>query len=202
MGESVYQDFPWRKTSNLFHALTAEIFLQRTRVNQVIPVYLQFTARYNSPADVIGDGKRIYQKMLVSLGLSWRIPVFVDLCQSLVRDHSNRVPDQMDSLLSLPGIGDYIASAYLCFRHNKQLPVVDTNTVRFIGRFFGWRSNSESRRNKKFRTILFDLMPERNSRRFNLGLLDFSMTICGVNPKCAMCLVRRKCKYYSLMTNK
>ena len=69
MGGSLYQDYPWRSTSNHFHALTAEIFLQRTKAKQVIPVYIEFSKTYNKPQDVLDDDKEDYKTILSKLGL-------------------------------------------------------------------------------------------------------------------------------------
>ena len=197
MGESVYQDFPWRKTSNLFHALTAEIFLQRTKAKQVLPVYRNFTRTYEDPSDVINDGKKEYETILEPLGLKWRIPLFYNLCKDLTEEYGGKVPVDREILLSLPGIGDYVVSAFLSFHFNEPLPLVDANTVRFVGRFFKLETGPESRRDRKFKGVIEELLSKRYSRRFNYAFLDFSMNICSTAPKCGECKLRRKCKFFN-----
>ena len=64
-----FPQFPWRLTKNKWHALVAEIMLQRTKAEQVLPVYLYFCEHYGLPKEYLNDkGKNIFK----SLGLLWR----------------------------------------------------------------------------------------------------------------------------------
>ena len=195
MGGSLYQDYPWRSTSNHFHALTAEIFLQRTKAKQVIPVYIEFSKTYNKPQDVLDDDKEDYKTILSKLGLKWRIPLFKRYCKDLVDHHDGKVPDNKADLVNLSGVGDYAASAFLSFHRNNPYPLIDANTVRFVSRYFGIKRTPESRRNKEFIKISSSLLPNRYSSRFNYSLLDFSMLICSTKPACLKCKLSRKCNY-------
>lgn len=196
MGESTYQNYPWRETSNHFHALTAEIFLQRTKVKQVLPVYRNFCKVYKKPQDVLNDQKKKYVKILGSLGLRWRIPLFYKLCEEVVENYGALIPVNKAELLKLSGVGDYVASAFLSFHLNNPYPLIDANTVRFVSRYFGINRNPESRRDKKFIQIINELLPNRYLNRFNYCFLDFSMSICSNTPACLDCKLRRKCKFY------
>ena len=201
MGESVYQDYPWRSTSNHFHALTAEIFLQRTKVKQVRYVYNKFCKKYKNPHDVLEGRKKEYEKILSPLGLHWRIPLYRRFCEELVDRHKGKIPVNKKELMSLSAVGDYVASAFLSFHLNTPLPLIDTNTIRFVSRYFGINKNQESRRNKKFKYIMAELLPGRYSSRFNYCLLDFSMNICSTRPSCMDCKFRFKCQYYKNNSN-
>jgi len=197
MGETCYQDFPWRKTKILFHALVAEMFLQRTKANQVIKVYYNFTEKYKTPLDILNDKSKSHRKILKPLGLHWRIQFFETMCRQLVEDYNCTIPDDKKELMELAGIGDYVASAYLSFQLQKPEPLIDSNTVRFVSRYFGIEKNQESRRNKEFKSIIKKLLPNRKANKFNYSFLDFTMMICGPKPICKKCMLNKRCKYYN-----
>ena len=90
--------FPWRNTSNRWHALVAEIMLQRTRAEQVVPVYVDFCNKYKTPTEYLSKKNH---NIFSSLGLNWRNRTFSQLAQEL----ANEIPDDTLRLLELPGIG-------------------------------------------------------------------------------------------------
>lgn len=69
--EEHHRSYPWRQTKNWFHLLMAEMMLRRTRADQVLPVYKEFTDRYRTAADALTDGATV-REMLRPLGLGWR----------------------------------------------------------------------------------------------------------------------------------
>jgi len=187
-----FANFPWRITSNKWNALVAEIMLQRTRAEQVLPVYTDFVSKYPSPSHYLND---IQAAAFSSLGLKWREQRLKDLAISIVKDG---IPDTKEGLLKLPGIGDYIASAYISFHGNKREPIIDSNVIRLYGRFFGFQTHAETRRQKWFNKLVELVIPTRNFRIYNYGVIDFTKAICRPKPLCAVCLLRRRCHYYRL----
>src|SRR5687768_10172431 len=95
-GLANYADFPWRSTPNRWHALVAEIMLQRTRAEQVLPAYLDFTAKYATVADYEADPDA---RVFATLGLNWREKYFRDLASVLAE--SPEIPSDKDALLHL-----------------------------------------------------------------------------------------------------
>jgi A/G-specific adenine glycosylase len=89
-----------------------------------------------------------------SLGLSWRGRLMHEMARYIVEECDSQIPSSKEGLLKLPGVGPYIASALMCFIYEKPEPVLDTNTVRVIGRLHGIRISDSSRRSKKFESIM------------------------------------------------
>lgn len=181
--------FPWRKTENKWHALVAEIMLQRTRAQQVLPVYESFSAQYGSPADFLADET---DTTFASLGLSWRERELRKLAVILSQQP---IPLTRQELLELPGVGDYISSAFLSLHSGKRDFIIDSNVVRLYGRFFGFDTDAETRRKKWFIELADRLTPIRKFRDFNYGLIDFTRTVCKPKPLCRQCVLRTKCHY-------
>jgi len=133
-------------------------------------------------------------QILYPLGLAWRAPAFQQIAMVLVTSHAGNVPEQYETLLTLPGVGDYVASAVCCFAFNQAIPIIDTNTVRVAGRLFSIPTHAESRRRQPVRQLLKSLLDDQNPRTYNYTMLDFAASVCtAVSPVCEICPVSSQC---------
>ena len=189
-GKQNFSDFPWRKTTNKWHSLVAEIMLQRTRAEQVLPVYEWFSSKYQKPCDYLKDQNSAVFK---SLGLYWRETCLKNLAVILCESD---IPTDKNSLLDLPGIGEYAASAYLSLHLGKREPIIDSNVVRLYGRFFGFQTDNETRRSSAIINLAEVLTPKKKFRDYNYGLIDFTRIVCRTKPIHRICPINRKCNYY------
>lgn len=193
-GKEHQRAFPWRTTDNPFHILIAELMLRRTQAKQVIPVYSQFVAQYPDAESLSRASPEEVSRLLFPLGLAWRVPAFQQLAQILVAKHHSQVPEDYDTLLALPGIGDYVASAVCSFAFGQPIPIIDTNTVRVAGRLFGIATHAESRRRRSVRELLAALLDKHNPRAYNYSLLDLAALICTpARPRCDRCPLLHFC---------
>jgi A/G-specific adenine glycosylase len=192
--ESNKRDFPWRKTTEPYRLLIAEMMLRRTRAGQVGPVYEKFISSFRNPQELAEASPEVVATVLRPLGLTWRVPAFQLMARQLVSRYRGTVPLARDELLSLPGVGDYVADAVLCFAYGEPVSIVDTNTVRVAGRYFGFSFGPDSRRLKAVRHAVAQLLDRANPVESNLALLDFAATICkATKPICAECPVATRC---------
>ena len=181
---------------NPFHIMMAELMLRRTQACQVAPVYQSFIERYPDPHILATAPTDEVARSLFSLGLSWRVPAFQQIARILVEQYNGTVPSSYDTLLTLPGIGDYVASAVCCFAFGQPVIIVDTNTVRIAGRLFGIPTHAESRRRKPVRMLLQSLLDERQPQIYNYAMLDLAALVCTpTEPKCATCPLQSYCFY-------
>jgi A/G-specific adenine glycosylase len=186
--------FPWRMTTNPFHIMMAELMLRRTQARQVVPTYRSFIERYPDPSTLATGTTEEIAQVLFSLGLSWRVPAFQQIAHILVDQYRGVVPSDYDTLLTLPGIGDYVASAICCFAFGQSVIIVDTNTVRVAGRLFGLPTHAESRRRKPVRALLQSLLDEQQPQAYNYAMLDLAALICTpTEPKCTSCPLQTYC---------
>ena len=136
------------------------------------------------------------EEILRPLGLTHRIPRIRTMIEQLVKKYEGRVPNSYRSLLRLPGVGRYIASAVLCFGFNKRVPIVDSNIARFYLRFFGLKDiKKRSHEDKRILHIAKECLPRKNVREFNEALLDFTASICKPKPRCDKCPLETLCNY-------
>jgi A/G-specific adenine glycosylase len=196
-GRKHFRSFPWRSTKDPYRILMAEIMLHRTQVSQVVPVYKHFVERYPDVSTLAQAKKRELREVLYPLGLHWRIDLVHDMVSDLMDRFHGRVPRKKTDLLSLPGVSEYIASAICCFAWNQTQPLIDTNTVRVVGRLFGLDIKDSSRRNRRFRELIAALVDSGEPRTYNYALLDLAERVCMKKrlPECDRCPVRKHCTY-------
>lgn len=199
-GKANFRAYPWRLTTNPYEILVAELMLHRTQARQVVKVYKQFIARYPGPENLLQASEGEIESFLHSLGLLWRIRLIRKLAEVLVTRYEGEVPFEMDQLISLPGVSEYIASAVRCFAWNLPEAIVDTNTVRVIGRLFDLQTKDSSRRNPRFRKIIRDLVDTDAPRDYNFAILDLADKICLKRqpPLHTQCPVFGYCQYGNL----
>ena len=192
-GRKNFTNFPWRHTENRFHALVAELLLQRTRADQVLPVYEEFVRLYPVPQSLAASPPEHLAEMMQPLGLHWRIPLLLELGEKLAE--AGGVPTDRRGLLALPGVGPYAASALLSLHVRVRCAIVDSNVVRLYSRLFGFQFDGETRRKKWFLQVAEKVTPARVFRDFNYALLDLTRAICRPKPLCEECAIRKLCRF-------
>jgi len=194
-GRKNYADFPWRKTSNPFHALVAEIMLQRTKAEQVLSVYREFVKKYPKIRDAAKEDPDRIRRMLQPLGLRWRTEKVIDLIEELT-SRNEQIPETEDELIRLPGIGLYAASAFLSFHKGVKASIIDRNAVRLWSRIFGFFTDSETHRKMWFIELTDRMTPQAQFKQFNYAVLDFARMICKPKPACNKCPLTSFCRYF------
>ena len=122
--------------------------LQQTPVARVIPHLEAWLERWPTPADLAavppGEAVRAWAILGYPRRALWLHAAAVEITER----HGGVVPDDVDALLALPGIGDYTARAVAVFAYGDRHPVVDTNTRRVIARAVDGAGASPGRRSR------------------------------------------------------
>jgi A/G-specific adenine glycosylase len=115
----------------------------------------------------------------------------------MLRDEfDGEVPRSRESLVSLPGVSQYIAGAVRCFSFGKAEGLIDTNTVRIAGRLFGLEVTSSSRRNSRFQRLISDLADPKEPRLYNFSMIDLGAKTCtSRSPDCHSCPLKTLCSH-------
>ena len=192
------RDFPWRRTSDPYAVLIAELLLRKTTAKQVEKVYEAFLMRYPNSELLSTATEAEVEEFLRPLGMEHRrAKLLVELGKILVERYKGRVPNNIEDLLQLPGVGAYTANAVLCFAYGKNAVIVDTNAVRVFQRVFGFRSK---RRRPKDDPALWEFArstaPPDRVKEFNFAIIDFAYSICiAKKPRCHLCPADSICEY-------
>jgi len=187
--------FDWRITKDPYAILLSEVFLQRTQAPQVATnfnnILLRFptlNALYSSEYDEVSDALR-------PLGLAKRAETLMAMAKVLVEQFGGEIPADPNTLRSLPGVGRYIASATVCFAFGCRTPVVDTNVVRVLFRYFGITSNRKRpHEDPEVWKLAELLLPKRKVEDYNRALIDFAALVCTARkPSCPTCPMMNSC---------
>lgn len=188
------RSYIWRNTRNPYRIAIAEMMLQRTRADQVEPVYKRFMKKYPKPRILAKAPAGDVEEDLRSLGLLHRVGKIRNFAITLVKEHRGVMPRSRDGLLKLPNIGDYAADATTCFAYGQDAAVVDANVVRVLQRVFGVKVGGEARRNLEIRRLAQILVPRGKAREYNWAMIDFAALVCTPrNPKCGECPLADLC---------
>jgi A/G-specific adenine glycosylase len=193
--------FPWRETFEApdpYIILFTEIMLQRTRAEQVIPIYLEFVRKYPTFEDLSRASEDEIISLFGRLGLRWRAKNVVTLIRQIRDEFHGSIPREIEDLRSLSSVGEYVAAAVACYAFGHKTVAVDSNVVRVISRLLDLDVTLDSgRRSATFLRRVADLMPENRVQDFNLALLDVSAMICKPKPLCDICPLASYCAFYS-----
>lgn len=190
------RSFPWRKTTDTYQILIAEILLRRTTASAVSRVYSDFINRFDTPQRLATAHESTVAKLLTSLGLqSIRAKQLKKAAVIIVNDFDGITPQFYEDLLSLPGVGDYIASAVRNFAFGERIPLVDGNVVHFLSRVFGVHFDGPNDERAWEYTKQFG-----GSHKSELywGIIDLVATVClRRNPRCSICPLSNTCKWFA-----
>lgn len=191
------REFPWRQTDDPYQIYVAEVMLRQTFADKVVPVYNTFIEKYPNVNILSKADPDEVRELIYPLGLLYRADQLVEFANKLVSKHNGKFPKSRERLEELPGIGPYTSSAILCFAFGKTEAIIDTNVLRIYRRFFGIGEHSTQRGpDKETIETARDIVPTKNSGKFNLALLDFAALVCThYSPKCGNCPIAEKCVY-------
>jgi A/G-specific adenine glycosylase len=180
---------PWRSTRDRWHILVSEVMSQQTQVDRVVGKFLAFVDAYPTPKDCARAPLGELLTLWSGLGYPRRCRNLHEAAKTIVEDHGGDVPDTLEDLLALPGVGDYTARAVLVFADHRELGIVDTNVARVLARI-----ENRPLGKKELQLIADDSVPAGLSWEWNQVLMDFGATVCTARaPRCSECPVKTSC---------
>jgi len=193
------RNFPWRRTTNAYRLLITEVLLRKTTAKQVSSIYAEFFKNYSTINELAETEVDELEKILYPLGMEKkRSKELSKIANFIVEEYNGKIPSEMDKLMDLYGVGRYTASGVLCQAYKKDHAMVDTNVIRVMGRYFGFKSSKKRPRDDpKLWSFTTALIPKGKCKEFNLGLIDFAGDICNFrSPKCDLCKINEYCNYF------
>ena len=188
------RDYPWRRNRTVYRTLVAEMMLRRTRADQVVPVFCNFLERYPTLSAAASEDASALRTMLWPLGLMWRIENIITMVGEAHRRFGDDLPADCNALKTLSGVGDYVAAAVACFAGGAVLPIIDTNVVRLLGRYFGVDTRGEARRRSDMLDLAHEALDPNSAADYNYAVLDFGACVCiARRPYCAECPLMAGC---------
>lgn len=196
-GKCNLRTFPWRLTKDPYKILIAEIMLQRTKAEQVVPVFQRFVSEYPNVEILANASIAEIEKIILPLGLKKRAAYIKQLAQQVCKGYNGQIPDNRKEILELLGVGNYIANAVLCHAFGERLPTVDSNFARILNRVFTLQL-TKGQKDQRLWAFTEEMLSRSklDCRTFNLATIDFGYLICTPKkPKCPQCPQNTICDY-------
>ncbi|NOZ19640.1 MAG: A/G-specific adenine glycosylase [Planctomycetes bacterium] len=190
------RDLPWRRTRNPYRIWLAEVMLQQTRVETVVPYYKRFLKRFPKLTDLAQAPVDDVLEVWAGLGYYSRARNFHAAAQKTVENHGGKVPRRLEDMLQLPGVGRYTAGAVLSIAYRQPVPILDGNVTRILCRLFAIKSNPKlGRTQKRLWALSESLLPRDRPGDFNQAMMEFGATLCTPKtPACSACPVANLCE--------
>jgi A/G-specific adenine glycosylase len=192
------RDLPWRRPDvDAWAVLVSEVMLQQTPVARVEPVWREWMARWPTPAALAAVSPAEVIRAWGKLGYPRRALRLREAAAAIVARHGGVVPDDVDALEALPGIGTYTARAVACFGYGQPQSVVDTNVRRVVARLLHGRAEAGNARAADLADVEALTPPDRaRAARFSVAAMELGALVCVAGtPRCGACPVRDRCAW-------
>jgi A/G-specific adenine glycosylase len=196
------RDLPWRRTRDPYAIWVAEIMLQQTRVETVLPYYRRWMDRFPDPGALAGAGSDEVLSAWEGLGYYRRAHLLQRAAQRIMTNHNGEVPRRPEDLRSLPGVGRYTAAAVGAIAFDQDVVALDGNLRRVLARLLDLdldpRSPEGEARLMEYAT---SQLPKGQASAFNQAFMDLGATICiPRGPACEACPISAHCRAFAVGT--
>ena len=186
------RDLPWRRTRDPWAVLVSETMLQQTQVPRVTERYVEFLGLFPTPAACAAAPAGDVVKAWAGLGYNRRALNLHRCATAVVERHGGALPDDLEALLLLPGIGPYTARAMLVFAFERDIGLVDTNAGRFLSRAGAGRALGT----KEAQGLADSLVPPGRGWAWGQAVFDLGALVCvRRSPRCDACPIVEDCAW-------
>ncbi len=194
--EAHQRDLPWRRSSDPYAIWVSEVMLQQTQVATVKPYYERFLEQFPTVEALAAAPLDDVLKAWEGLGYYGRARNLHRAAKHVVAEHDGKLPDRVDELLKLPGVGKYTAGALASIAFGLDEPVLDGNVTRVLARVFRVRGDvTKAGTQKALWALARDLIPSGEASFFNQALMDLGAQICVPRaPRCLACPLYDPCE--------
>ena len=195
------RDLPWRRAADPYHILAAEVMLQQTQSASVLPYYERFLKRFPTLQSLAEAPLEEAYRLWQGLGYYARARRLQEAAKMTLDRFDGQIPNTVEELMSLPGVGRYTAGAVASAAYQVPAPVVDGNVMRVLSRVFRVEGNPKAGpSHQRLWDIAESLVPKNvspnaNPRDFNSALMELGSLVCAPkNPRCGQCPVADLCE--------
>jgi len=191
---------PWRKKCSQkkreYFTLVSEFMLQQTQVSTVIPYFNNFIKKIPNLNSLAKINEKKLLKYWEGLGYYSRVKNLKKTAKIVVSKYKTRLPNTLDELKKLPGIGEYTARAILAIAFNKPYIPLDGNIERVIKRLLNLKSETEIRKENLIKKKKI-LGTSDRSGDYAQAIMELGALICKPKkPFCEKCPLTKNCKSY------
>jgi len=194
------RSLPWRKKNSQikreYYTLVSEFMLQQTQVSTVIPYFKKFIKNIPNLKSLANINEKKLLKYWEGLGYYSRVRNLKKTAKIVVSKYKKKLPNTLEELKTLPGVGDYTASAILSIAFNKPFIPLDGNVERIIKRILNLKSKKEISKENIIKKKKFLGISNRSSD-YAQALMELGALVCKPKkPLCTKCPIIKNCKSY------
>lgn len=186
---------PWQQDKTPYRVWVSEIMLQQTQVSTVIPYYEQFMARFPTLQSLAQASTDKVLHSWAGLGYYSRARNLHRAAKWIFDELDGKFPDNLESLIQLPGVGLSTAGAILAIAYQKKAPILDGNVKRVLARFQGIDKpvNDKATENQLW-SLAEKYTPEKRVDDYTQAIMDLGATLCTRSkPQCKACPLTKFC---------
>ena len=192
------RSLPWRKDVSLqkkqYYTLVSEFMLQQTQVITVIPYFNRFIKDIPNLKSLAKIQNKKLLKLWEGLGYYSRAKNLKETAKVVTKNFKGKIPDNYEDLLSLPGVGNYTASAILAIAFNKPFIPMDGNIERVLKRYLYLKKKKDIQKDNLIKKKSLFGISSRSSD-YAQALMELGALICKpTKPLCNQCPISMKCK--------
>ncbi|PZL76421.1 A/G-specific adenine glycosylase [Enterococcus plantarum] len=203
--EKEKRNLPWRVNLDPYRIWISEIMLQQTRVDTVIEYYYRFMEWFPTIKDLAEAPDDRLLKAWEGLGYYSRARNLKVAAQQIMTDFDGQMPETIDEIRQLKGIGPYTAGAIGSIAFQIPEPAIDGNVMRVVSRLFEISDDIAKPSSRKvFEAAMYKIIDQHRPGDFNQAMMDLGSSICTpTSPKCEECPIQSYCLSYknNTMTN-
>jgi A/G-specific adenine glycosylase len=193
------RDLPWRRSGTTpWGVLVSEFMLQQTPVARVEPIWREWMERWPRPSDLAAAPRADVLRAWGRLGYPRRALRLHEAAQVVAEQHGDVVPESLEALESLPGVGSYTARAVAAFGHGRRSPVVDTNVRRVVARAVHGAGDAGPARVRADLADVDALLPpdDAGAALVSVALMELGAVVCTTRTqRCPTCPARSVCAW-------
>ncbi len=187
---------PWRSQPTPYRVWVSEIMLQQTRVEAALPYFDRFMAALPDIAALAQAPEAQLLKLWEGLGYYSRVRNLQKAARQVMEQWGGMLPQKLEDLIALPGIGEYSAGAIASIAYGQRVPAVDGNVLRVVSRLLASRENvMDPKVKRQLRQQVWDIIPAQRPGDFNQSLMELGALVCLPNgkPLCSGCPLENLC---------
>jgi A/G-specific adenine glycosylase len=190
------RQLPWRQSRDPYAIWVSEIMLQQTQVIKVKSYYQRFLERFPDIYTLAKARRDTVLKFWEGMGYYARARNLHESARLIVSEHGGQLPQTVEALAQLPGIGRYTAGAVASIAFGHDEPVLDGNVIRVLCRLFRIRTDpSDGAVQRKLWSYARQLIPSGQAGNFNQAMMELGATVCRPrSPDCGRCPVESQCQ--------
>ena len=192
------KDLPWQQGVSPYRVWVSEIMLQQTQVKTVIPYFEAFMQSFPDIQSLAAADQDEVLKHWSGLGYYARARNMHKASRIIEKELAGELPDNLQALQNLPGIGRSTAAAILSLAHHQKQAILDGNVKRVLSRIFaveGWPGQAAVL--KKLWAIAEEQLPDSRNAAYTQAMMDLGATLCTRSkPNCQHCPLQKDCQAY------